>query len=168
MAAKLFGSKLFAAPGFYLAVYQEAIALAPRKGLAESIGGDTARRRVVYYNDGYRNIRASHPANLTTFLYADAKAFEHSLQPWLHPQSYTHPLLNPFEQIVLTTSYDPPACELNFTLRNISENRTDQPYTERWLFCIADTELTGIPVTGDLTGTGINVEGIATDNGRVY
>ncbi len=168
IAAKLFGSQLFSAPGFYLTVYQEAIALAPRKGLAESIGGDTARRRVVYYNDGYRNIRASHPANLTTFLYADAEAFEHYLQPWLHPQNYTHPLLNPFEQIVLTTSYDPPAGKLNVSLRNITGNRTEQPYTEQWLFSLAETELTGFPVTGDLTGTGSNEVVFATDNGRVY
>lgn len=166
--AKLFGSSLFSAPNFYLTVYDDVIALAMRKGLAESIGGDAARRRVVYYHDGYRAIADASPANLTTFYYAQAQALETYLQPWLHPQNYTHPLLNHFDQIVLTTSYNTSSENLDVSLKNVTGTQTDQPYIERWLFPLQDTELTGVPVTGDLTGTSSDEVVFATTDGSVY
>lgn len=168
VAAKLFGGNLFSAPNFYLTVYDDVIALAMRKGLAESIGGDADRRRVVYYNDGYRAIADANPANLSTFFYANARTFETYLQPWLHPQNYLHPILNPFDQIVLTTSFNPSDQKLAVSLQNVTGNETEQPYTEQWLFPLQDTELTGVPVTGDLTGTISNEVVFAATNGSVY
>lgn len=168
IGAKLFGSNLFSAPNFYLTVYDNVIALAMRKGLAESIGGDADRRRVVYYHDGYRAIADANPANLSTFFYANAQSFETYLQPWLHPQNYVHPLLNPFDQIVLTTSFDQTNQKLDVSLQNVTGTQTEQPYTEQWLFSLHDTELTGTPVTGNLTGTSSDEVVFAATNGSVY
>lgn len=168
VGAKLFGSRLFSSPNFYLTVYENVIALSLRKGLAESVGGDTARRRVVYYHDGYRAIADAHPSSLTTFFYADAENFETYLQPWLHPQNYLHPLINSFSQIVLTTSFNSSTGELDVSLQNVIGTETEQPYREHWLYPLQDTELTGIPVTGNVTGTSSDEVVFATDSGNVH
>ncbi len=53
---KLLGSEINPMDNFYMTVYDRVVALSQRDGLAESVGGDADRRRVMYYDDDYSRI----------------------------------------------------------------------------------------------------------------
>lgn len=164
----LLGSDLNPVMDFYVTVYDEIVALSQRKGLAESIGGDAERRRVMFYDDEYTNIRSSLQDNLSSIHYINAPQFGNFIQPWLYPQNYMGAILSNLDQLVLTTSADPDQSSVRVDITSFQSEETDQPYREQWVFPIGGAELSGKPILANITGSARNEVVFSTENGYVY
>lgn len=166
--AQLFGSQLNPMRDFFITVYRDVAAVAVRNGLAESVGGDADRRRVVYFDDDYMEIRESLGGDLSSIFYIDSERFGTYIQPWLYPQNYMSELLSGVDQFVMTTkaSSDRRSMEVAFT--SLEREATDQPYRENWLFPLNGAELTGEPVLADMTGSNRDEIIFTTDRGEIF
>ena len=165
---KILGSDLNPMTDFYVTVYDQIVALALRKGLAESIGGDADRRRVMYYDDNYTNIRNSLPQNLSSIHYLDAPRFGSFIQPWLYPQNYMNALLSNLDQFVITTSANEQQTAVDVALTSFQRDAVEQPYREQWVFPLNDVDLSGKPILADITGSARDEIIFSTQNGYVY
>jgi len=165
--AKLFGSELNPMVDFYITVYGEVTALASRKGLSESIGGDASRRRVMYYDDDFMDIKNSLPSSLSSLFFMNASQFGTFVQPWLYPQHNLNTILSPLDQFVITTELIS-SNELEIQFHSFERETVDQPYSERWIFPLGGAEITGPSVLADITGSGRNEVVFSTNRGNVY
>ncbi len=166
---KLFGSELHPAEDFYIAVYDRVVAIAQRNGLAESVGGDAERRRVMYYDDDYSKVLQSFTEPLSSIFYMDASRFGRFIQPWLYPQNYMSTLLGTMDEFVITTRHISDRSALEFTLTNFERERTERPYREQWVFPLSDdVEISGEPVIADITGSARNEIIFSATNGSTY
>jgi hypothetical protein len=165
---KLFGSEINPMDNFYLTVYDRIVALSQRNGLAESVGGDAERRRVMYYDDDYANIRNSNSAPLSSIVYADGSRFSRFIQPWLDPQNYLSSFIGAIDQFVITTELQNDGETLNINLTNFEQEVTERPSREQWAFSLGDAEITGPAVVADVTGSGRDEVVFATDSGMIY
>ena len=165
---KLFGSPIFADTDFYMIIYNNVAAFALRKGLVESVGSDTERRRVMFYDDDYREIMQSFGTPISSFFYSDAERFSTFLQPWLYPQHYAAPLLNRFDQMVLASRFDLSASSLQFVIKNFNRDETEEPYREQWVYPLNDADLTGKPVFANITGSDRQEIIFSTADGSVF
>lgn len=168
LLGKLLGSKIFLLQDFYVTVYNNVLAIAQRKGLAESVGGDNARRRVMAYNDSYSSIRNSLPSPLSSIHFFDAASFGNYIQPWLSPQNYLSSLLGYFDHFVITTRWEPGTNSVDVRLTSFQRETEEYPFTEQWLFPLNGAEINGAPVLADLTGSIRNEVIFSTENGYVY
>jgi len=164
----LIGSALYPDTDFYIVVYDNVAAFALRKGLVESVGSDAERRRVMFYDDEYRSIMQSFSSPLSSFFYADANQFSTFIQPWLYPQHYASPLLNQFDQIVIATRFDASASSLEFTIKNVERDETEEPYREQWVYPLNNADLTGKPVFANITGSEREEIIFSTNDGSVF
>jgi len=165
--AKLFGSELNPMVDFYVTVYNEVAALASRKGLSESIGGDASRRRVMYYDDDFMDIKDSLPSSLSSLFFMNASQFGIFVQPWLYPQHNLNTILSPLDQFVITTELVS-SDQLEVQFHSFERETVDQPYRERWIFPLGGAEITGPSVLADITGSGRNEVIFSTNRGNVY
>ena len=165
--AKLFGSELNPMIDFYITVYGEVAALASRKGLSESIGGDANRRRVMYYDDDFMDIKNSLPSSLSSLFFMNASQFGTFVQPWLFPQHNLNTILSPLDQFVITTELIS-SDQLEVKFHSFERETVDQPYRERWIFPLGGAEITGPSVLADITGSGRNEVVFSTNRGNVY
>lgn len=168
LLGKLMGSNLFPIDDFYVTVYDNVLALAQRKGLAESVGGDASRRRVMFYDDGYTSIRNSLPDSLSSIHYIDASRFGTYIQPWLFPQNYINSLVSNLDHFVITTRFEPGSNSADISMSSFQRETENYPFTEQWIFPIEEEEITGPPVLENLTGSGRNEVIFSTENGSVY
>jgi len=165
---RLLGSELNPADNFYVTVYDRVIAIAQRKGLAESIVGDTERRRVMFFDDEYSRIRRSFSQQISALYYADASRFSQYVQPWLYPQNYMGTLSGIIDQLTITTSLQPGGNKLDVKITNFERARTRRPFREHWVFPLGVADITGTPVLADITGSNRNEVVFSTENGTVY
>lgn len=164
---KLIGSDINPMTDFYLMIYQDVAIIAQRKGLAESISGDASRRRVMYYDDDYRMLRGELEENLSSITVMDAQEFGTYVQPWLYPQNYFSALAANLDLFVISTQSDGDSSfDLSFT--SIQREVDDQPYRERWVFPLNDTNISGTPITADISGSSRDEVIFTTDRGTVY
>lgn len=166
--AKLFGSDFNPMIDFYITVYNDVVALASRKGLAESIGGDANRRRVMYYDDDFMNIKDALPSDLSSISYMNSSQFGTFVQPWLYPQNYLSTLLSTLDQLVITTQLSPSSNELSVAIHSFERESIDQPYRERWIYPLGGAEITGKSVLADITGSGREEIVFSTNRGNVF
>ncbi|WP_083750003.1 FG-GAP repeat domain-containing protein [Rhodohalobacter halophilus] len=165
--ARLFGSELNPMIDFYVTVYDEVAAIASRKGLVESIGGDANRRRVMYYDDDFMEIKETISESVSSIFYMNARAFDTYIQPWLYPQNYLSTLLSPLDQLVITTELESPD-RLTVQIHSFERESIDQPYRERWIFPLGGAEITGPSVLADITGSSRNEVIFSTNRGNVF
>lgn len=165
---KLMGSHLYPDSDFYIVIYDNVAAFATRKGLVESVGSDAERRRVMFYDDDYRNIMQSFESPLSAFFYADANQLGTYVQPWLYPQHYATPILNQFDQMVVATRFNTSASTLEFLVKNFERDETEEPYREQWVYPLNDAELTGKPVFANITGSERQEIIFSTNSGSVF
>ena len=165
--AKLFGSELNPMVDFFITVYSDVVALASRKGLAESIGGDANRRRVMYYDDDFMDIKETLPSSLSSLFFMNASQFGTFVQPWLYPQHNINTLLSPLDQFVITTELVS-SDELRVQFQSYERETIDQPYRERWIFPLGGAEITGPSVLADITGSARDEVIFSTNRGNVY
>lgn len=168
LLGKLLGSDVFPIEDFYVTVYNNVLAISQRKGLAESIGGDAARRRVIYYDDGYSSIRNALPQPLSSIHYINAANFGTYIQPWLSPQNYAGNLLSNLDEFVISTRRESGSDIVDVRFTSFQQETEQEPYTEQWVFPLGGAEISGIPVLADLTGSARNEVVFSTENGYVY
>lgn len=164
----LLGSGLNPVSDFYVTVYDRVIAVAQRKGLAQSIGGDTERRRVIFFDDDYSRIRGSFPQHISALFYADVPRFMQYIQPWLYPQNTLGSVSGNADQLTVTTSLKPGMDVLDIRISNFARERTTRPFREQWVFPLGGAEISGIPVLADITGSGRNEVIFSTENGSLH
>lgn len=165
---KLFGSDIYPIDDFYVTVYANVVALAQRKGLAESIGADATRRCVMYYDDGYSAIRNSLPNPLSSMHYINSADFGPYVQPWLFPQNYVGNLLGNLNEFVISTRLEPGTNTVDVRLTSFERETEDAPYTEQWVFPLNEAEISGPPVLANITGSPRNEVVFSTENGYIY
>jgi hypothetical protein len=166
--AKLFGSEINPLSDFYVTIFSDVAALSLRKGLAEGVASDANRRRVVYYDDDYSEIKNSLPSNLSSIFYVDASRFGTYIQPWLYPQNYFNNLISGLDQFVITTERSSNGSELLVNFTSFERESVDQPFRENWIFPLGGAEITGKPVLADLTGSNRDEVVFSTKNGSVF
>lgn len=165
---KLFGSYLYPEDNFYLVIYDDVAALALRKGLAESVGSDAERRRVLFYDEEYRSFMQSFSTPLSSMFYADAARFSTFIQPWLFPQHYASPLLNEFDRMAVATRFNTSSQSLEFIVKNFESDETEEPYREQWVYPLNGADLTGPPVFANITGSTRQEIIFSTRDGSVF
>ncbi|MCG2588392.1 hypothetical protein [Rhodohalobacter sulfatireducens] len=168
LLGKLFGSDIFPIDDFYITVYEDVAAIAQRKGLAESIGGDATRRRVIYYDNGYATIRNSLPNPLSSIHYINAADFGTYIQPWLFPQNYIGTILGNLDEFVISTRLEPGTNTVDVRLTSFEQETESSPYTDQWVFPLNGAEISGEPVLADITGGPSNEVIFSTENGYIY
>lgn len=168
LLGKLFGSDIYPINDFYVTVYEGVLAMAQRKGLAESVGGDANRRRVMYYDDGYSTIRNSLPNPLSSIHYINAADFGAYVQPWLFPQNYVSNLLSNLDEFVISTRLEPGTNNVDVRFTSFDQETENYPFTEQWLFPLNEAEISGPPVLANITGSPRNEVIFSTENGYIY
>lgn len=164
---KMVGSEINPMENFYINIYRNVAIIAQRRGLAQSVGGDVSRRRVMFYDDDYMMARNQEPEELSSITYMNARPFSTYIQPWLSPQNYFSTLVSPLDLLVISTiarSQD----TIEVSVSSFQREIEDQPYREQWIFPLAGSDITGIPVTADISGSGRDELIFATENGTVY
>lgn len=165
---KLFGSELNTMENFYLTLFDEVISIAQRKGLAESVGGDSERRRVMFYDDDYSKVRNSLGGSLSSIFYMNSPRFSRYIQPWLYPLNYLNRVVSNLDEFIIATRLQPDSNELEITISNFERELSERPYQEQWTFPLGDSDLTGKPVFANLTGSVRDEIVFSTVNRSVY
>lgn len=168
-AGLLFAGEMSPLQNFYLTIVNDdAIALARRKGLAESVEADVSRRRVMFYEDQYMDLRSDQPEEISSILYVDASRFGPYIAPWLKPQNHLDALLAGFDVLSATTSRINEESPVEIVLSAYQLETFDQPYREQWVFPIGGADLTGEPVFANMSGSSREEIIFATETGSIY
>ncbi|MFH5830825.1 hypothetical protein [Halalkalibaculum sp. DA384] len=162
----LIGSELCNYTDFYLNITGDAVVISKRKGLAEIVESDRNRRRVIYYDQDYMDIRSNLPEEVSGYLFANSDFYDF-ISTYLDPGTYVNAITSQFNQ--LTTSFQlQEEQQLAFEMRTYTRQQSDIPYEEQWLFPTGGAELSGAPVLSDLRGSARNEVIFATTSGSVY
>ncbi len=165
--SELIGSEFSTFSDFYLDITGDVVVISKRKGLVEMVEDDYRRRRVIYYEDEYMQMKESFPDSVSG-LFVAAPDFNSFIQPFLAPDHYAEVLFSRFDMLSLVTRYRPEAEEIAFTLKTYKEAKTNDPYQEKWLFPTGGAELSGDPVLADIGGSSREEIIFSTRNGSVY
>lgn len=165
---RLIGSELNPMTNYYLTLYDGVVVLALRKGLAESVGGEAERRRVIFFDDEYLRMKNSLGRNFSSIHYVDAGRFGRYINPWLYPQNYFQTLTSPLDQFVVTTHLHPDHTSMEVRFTHFEQERTERPFREQWTFPIGNSELTAPAVLADISGNGRNEILFSTLDGTVF
>lgn len=167
-AGFLFAGEINPLQNFHLTIVNDdAVVLARRKGLAESVEGDVSRRRVIFYEDQYMDLRSDQPNEISSILYVDASKFGRYITPWLKPQNYLGALLSGFDILSITT-FQSEEQKVEVVVSSYQLETFDQPYREQWVFPIGGAELTGKPVLADIGGSSREEVIFTTETGTLY
>ncbi|MDX1591763.1 MAG: hypothetical protein R3283_07365 [Balneolaceae bacterium] len=164
----LFGSELNAMTDFYVTLYRDVAALSVRKGLSQSVIPDAERRRVVFYDDEYIEIRDTFPENLSFLLYLNTPGFIRYIQPWLNPQHNLNTLLSGLDRLVVSAERSSGDDVLNVSFTSFEQQDSDQPYRENWIFPLQGSDLTGAPVLANITAGPRDEVVFSTRDGQVH
>ncbi|MEX2368520.1 MAG: hypothetical protein WD510_03350, partial [Balneolaceae bacterium] len=165
---RLFGSELAPIENFYLGIYDEAVVISRSKGLTESVGSDSERRRVIFYEDQYTQIRNQLPERLSSLLYVNSSSFNSYIQPWLFPQNYFSALSTNFEILTLTTETEGPGQPVRMEISSFQQEVSDVPYRDQWIFSLNGAQISGPPVLENIGGTPREEIIFSTHNNSVY
>lgn len=165
---KLFGSEMNTMESFYLTLFDQVISIAQRNGLAESIGGDSERRRVMYFDDDYTKVRNSLGGSLSSIFYMHSPRFSLYIQPWLYPQNYLSRVLSNLDDFVVATRLNSENNELEITISNFEREMSERPNQEQWTFPFGDSDLSGKPQFVNLSGSVREEIVFSAQNNSVY
>ncbi|MEX0720631.1 MAG: hypothetical protein WD059_08190 [Balneolaceae bacterium] len=163
--SKLVGSELSTFNDFYLSFSGNVMVIAKRRGLAESVNSDRTRRRVIYYDETYSNVRNSLPDEISGFIWSSSDDFMQFIRPYLKPESVAGSILSRFDitSISMTTEND----KVELSINSYTREGSTSPYEELWVVALADFDLSGKPVFGDLIGSSLDEIIVSTRDGRV-
>jgi hypothetical protein len=164
--ATLIGSELSTLKDFYLAFSNDVVVIGKRKGLAESVNADRTRRRVIYYDETYSNIRDKLPQSLSGFVWSSSSEFLDFIKPYLKSENVSEAILSRFDITSLTMVKQDDGVDL--TLNTYSKKGSSLPYEELWVMPLSNPELSGKPVLGDLVGSRADEIVFSTQDGRVF
>ncbi|HET8865455.1 MAG TPA: hypothetical protein VFM80_07130 [Gracilimonas sp.] len=163
---ELIGSELSTLRDFSLAFSNDVVVIAKRKGLAESVNADRIRRRVIYYDDTYSDVRDNLPSEVSGFVWTNSNEFLRFIAPKLKPENIAGGLLSRFDvtSMVMTKTNN----AIDFSLNTYSKEGSSMPYEELWVMPLSNFELSGEPVLGNLVGSSATEITFSTQDGRVY
>lgn len=150
---KLFGSDMNTMENFYLTLFDQVISIAQRNGLAESIGGDSERRRVMLFDDDYTKVRNALGGSLSSIFYMNSPRFDLYIKPWLYPQNYLNRVLSNLDDFIIATRLNSDGNELEITISNFEREMSERPNREQWAFSLEDSDLSGKPQFANLSGS---------------
>lgn len=165
--SKLIGSDLSPFIDFYISFSRDVVVISDRRGLSESVESDRARRRVIYYDDDYSNIRKDFPSEISGFIWVESEDFQKFITPFLLPKNAATSLLSHFD-IAHITLERLNQSSVDFSLKTQNKEGSKQPYQELWVTSLSNSDLTGAPILGDIVGSSSNEIIYATDNGNIY
>lgn len=163
---KLVGSELCTFKDFYLAVSGEAVIISKRKGLVEMVASDRNRRRTVYYEQSFRNIKED-LADEISGLFVAGNEFQSFIAPFLAPDNTVSAITSKFDFLATSASLNGDRDSLNFNISTYQAEERTAPYREKWFFPTG-TELSGKPVLADIGGGEQNEIIFATKSGNLY
>lgn len=153
---------------YYLTIIGDAVLITQRSGIIQKISGDRARRRTLYYSQGYLKIRNSFPEQLSGFVYSQSDELSKYVQSMLNVTQSTDLLFDQYDIMAMGFDYrDSGSRELNWITRTYQVERSQEPFEDRWLVALDDTELTGPPVLADIGGSSREEILVATSGGMV-
>lgn len=164
---KLIGSQMSSYLDFYLEVVDDAVVISRRNGLVDLVASDHDRRRVVYYEDEYMDIREG-MSDALSFLFIANSDFESYVQPFLAPENNFGALASRYDLLSASAELNDQQDMLSFTLNTHQQGDRDQPFEEQWYFGFSEGELTGKPVLENVRGSSRDEIIFATDAGEVY
>lgn len=165
--ASLIGSELCTFKEFYISFSGDVMVISKRRGLSESVEADRARRRVMYYNSSYTELRKDLPTDVSGFVWAKTSEFEQFIKPFLLKDNAALGLFNRFDVIHLTMRKLNDS-SIDFSLKTTTEEGFTQPYQELWVSPLNNGELTGTPILGDIVGSATKEIIYATTQGEIY
>jgi hypothetical protein len=165
--SELIGSELSPFIDFYISFSRDVVVISNRRGLSESVESDRARRRVIYYNDDYSNIRKGLPTEVSGFVWVESSEFQRFLEPFLLPKNETAGLFNQFELAHITFQRLNQSA-IDFSLSTKSKEGSTQPYQELWVTSLSNSDLTGAPILGDVAGSNTDEIIYATEDGNIF
>lgn len=167
--ADLLGSSLIDYNYFSLSITNNGAVFSQRPGLTSRVQSDRRRRRVMYYNDNYSDIRSKFPEKVSAFFYAKGNEYLDYLSPVLSPMNYTSVISSQFDVLALSLNLDNSRENVDLSLKTFLTEESEQPYRDRWIFSLDDTELTGAPVLASLGNSSNRNEILfATTKSRIY
>jgi hypothetical protein len=164
--ATMLGSDFCDFSDFYLSFSGDAVAIAKRKGLAESVNADRQRRRVIYYDGTYTEYREEIPEELSSLIWIKSGDFLSFLEPYINPGSIINPLFAQFEVASFYSLVENNSIEVSFNTLRREENNL--PYRELWVFPLGGAEISANPIMADVAGSSREEVIFATRNGSIY
>lgn len=164
--AKLIGSSLCTFQDFYLDVTGEAVAISKRKGLVDVVTSDRNRRRTMFYEQSFRDIKNDQPEEISSLFVANPD-FYSFIEPFLSPNNYVNAITSKFNILTASTTLDEEEKNLAFNLRSYQTEDQTAPYREKWLFPTG-SDLSGKPVLANIGGSARDEVIFATKSGNIY
>ncbi len=186
----LIGSELQPFDTFTLSPAGDAVAMAVRRGLAESVRTDASRRRVVAYEDDYMQVKRNAGDSFSSFTYLTSGDFRTFIGPWLYPSGYAGRFIDSIDLLTIAVRRGEEAgsqrgeeagsqsgsqsgsltAPLSATMEITAIRRQEKqvPYEELWVYPLAGSALAGPPLTADLSGSERDELLFATENRSIY
>ncbi len=162
---KLIGSSFSTLQSFYLDVVGDVVAISKRKGLVEAVASDRDRRRTLYYEQSFREIKEDLPDEVGSFFIVNSD-FYSFMEPFLSPNNYLDALTSKFDLLTMaTTSNDRES--VDFSLKTYQTEDRSAPYREKWLFPTG-SDLTGEPILANIGGSDREEIIFTTESGNVF
>ncbi len=166
--AQILGSELCPYTDFYVRQTDNLVMLAPRSGLIQRVITDRERRRVMFYQDEYGDIRSQSPSETSMFLYAESIVFNQFIQPFLDPQANISPYLSQFDAVTVSLTADSGRNTASLNILSHPLERVSRPFTDQWFFPMSEgTEITGTPVFANLVSPNRTNVLISSNNNRI-
>lgn len=166
IVGQLIGSSLSSFPSFYLSIIDDVVAISKRRELTEIISDDKERRRTIYYERTFRNIKEDLPEQISG-LFVTNDDFYSLITPFIYPDSYFNTILNRSSFLTLSTSLTEEGDSLDFYATSYKGDEETEPYEENWVFPL-QSELSGEVVVADISGNNRNEIIFASPAGDIY
>lgn len=163
--AQLIGSSFCTFQNFYLGIIGDVVAISKRKGLVEGISSDRSRRRTMYYEQTFRDIKEDLPEEISGFFIGNSD-FYSFVEPFLSPNNYLNALTSKFDILTASTTANNDK-NFSFSLKAYQTEDRSAPYQEKWLFPTG-SDMTGKPILADIGGSDRNEIIFATKSGDLY
>ncbi|HET6527568.1 MAG TPA: hypothetical protein VFG39_02335 [Balneolaceae bacterium] len=164
--SELIGSSLCSFQNFYLDITGDVVVISERKGLAEIVSSDHNRRRTVYYEEEFRDIKQGLSNQLSGLFFLNSE-FYSFIKPFLAPENYVNAFTSKFDLLAIATRLSEDGSSLSFTLNTYQTEEQDAPYREKWIFPTG-AGLSGEPVLADIGGSSRDEVIFATKSGHLY
>ncbi len=153
LLSSLFGGGLAPFEDVYVSFSGDAIIMATRKGLVESVEADRRRRRVVYYEDRYRGLLDNGWENRSAVAWFSSNDFSQFLAPMLMPDVPLQALFQGFDGAMMQIQRVPQSNRARFVLNTFTQEGQVQPYEELWVWPLNADSLVATPIAVDIMGS---------------
>lgn len=164
--AKLFGSSFSTLRDFYLDVTGDVAVLSKRKGLVEMVSSDRSRRRTMFYEQSFRDMKNDLSQEVSG-LFVTNDDFNSFIEPFLSPDNYLNVLTARFDMLSLSAAANENDQSIAFNLQTYQTRDRSVPYEEKWLFPTGGG-LSGKPILANIGGSSRDEIIFATESGSVY